>query len=87
VTYDPTVVDEAGVETLRSELPDTYVVLSPFPGLSAPVVASAWGNQVYLDGVDDERLSDFVTQFWRSNDAPEPGAACTGGLDAPGKVA
>ncbi|WP_291050243.1 DUF3105 domain-containing protein [Herbiconiux sp.] len=87
VTYDPTVVDEAGVETLRSELPDTYVVLSPFPGLSAPVVASAWGNQVYLDGVDDERLSDFVTKFWRSNDAPEPGAACTGGLDAPGKVA
>ncbi|MFB2554364.1 DUF3105 domain-containing protein [Herbiconiux liangxiaofengii] len=87
VTYDPAVVDEAGVETLRSKLPDTYVVLSPFEGLPAPVVASAWGNQVQLDGVDDERLGDFVTKFWRSNDAPEPGAACTGGLDATGKVA
>jgi hypothetical protein len=87
VTYDPAVVDDAGVQTLRSQLPDTYVVLSPFEGLPAPVVASAWGNQVYLDGVDDERLGDFVTKFWRSNDAPEPGAACTGGLDADGKVA
>ncbi|MCS5715563.1 DUF3105 domain-containing protein [Herbiconiux sp. CPCC 205716] len=87
VTYDPAVVDEAGVETLRSELPDTYVVLSPYEGLASPVVASAWGNQVFLDGVDDERLGDFVQKFWRSNDAPEPGAACTGGLDASGKVA
>ncbi|MDO9396980.1 MAG: DUF3105 domain-containing protein, partial [Herbiconiux sp.] len=49
VTYDPTQVDEAGVETLRSKLPDTYVVLSPFADLGAPVVASAWGNQVFLD--------------------------------------
>jgi hypothetical protein len=87
VTYDPAQVDAAGVETLRSHLPDTYAVLSPFEGLSSPVVASAWGNQVFLDGVDDPRLEQFVTKFWKSADAPEPGAPCTGGLDAPGKVA
>ncbi|MFB2579731.1 DUF3105 domain-containing protein [Herbiconiux sp. P15] len=87
VTYNPDVVDEAGVQTLRDQLPDNYVVLSPFPGLSSPVVISAWDNQVFLDGVNDERLGDFVQKFWRSNDAPEPGAACTGGLDAAGKVA
>ena len=86
VTYDPALVDEAGVKTLRSKLPSTYIVLSPYPGIGAPVVASAWGNQVFLDGVDDTRLDDFVTKFWRSNDAPEPGAACTGGVDGPGKV-
>lgn len=87
VTYDPELVDEAGVQTLRDSLPDNYVVLSPYPGIPAPVVISAWNNQVLLDGVDDERLGDFVKKFWRSNDAPEPGAACTGGLNAPGKVA
>jgi hypothetical protein len=87
VTYDPAQVDAAGVDTLRSHLPDTFAVLSPFEGLSSPVVASAWGNQVFLDGVDDPRLEDFVTKFWKSADAPEPGAPCTGGLDAPGKVA
>jgi hypothetical protein len=87
VTYDPELVDEAGVQTLRDSLPDNYIVLSPYPGIGAPVVASAWNNQVLLDGVDDERLGDFVKKFWRSNDAPEPGAACTGGLNAAGKVA
>lgn len=87
VTYDPAVVDEAGVQALRDQLPDTYIVLSPYSGLASPVVASAWGSQVFLDGVDDERLGDFVQKFWRSNDAPEPGAACTGGLNGPGKVA
>jgi hypothetical protein len=87
VTYDPAAVDEAGVQRLRDQLPDTYIVLSPYEGIAAPVVASAWGNQVFLDGVDDTRLADFIQKFWRSNDAPEPGAACTGGLNAPGKVA
>ncbi|QJU52258.1 DUF3105 domain-containing protein [Herbiconiux sp. SALV-R1] len=87
VTYDPALVDDAGVQTLRDELPSTYIVLSPFENLGAPVVASAWGNQVFLEGVDDTRLTDFVQKFWRSNDAPEPGAACTGGLNADGKVA
>jgi len=87
VTYDPSVIDEAGVQKIRSQLPDTYVVVSPFPGLPSPVVASAWGNQVFMDSPDDARLGEFVQKFWRSNDAPEPGAACTGGLDAPGKVA
>ena len=87
VTYDPTLVDSAGVDTLRSQLPDTFVVLSPYADLGSPVVASAWGNQVALDGVDDPRLGEFVAKFWKSADAPEPGAPCTGGVDGPGKVA
>ena len=85
VTYDPALVDEAGVETLRSKLPDTYVVLSPYEGIAAPVVASAWGNQVFLDGVDDERLGDFFEEYWRSQNAPEPNAACSGAINGPGK--
>jgi hypothetical protein len=87
VTYDPAVVTDAEVETLRSQLPDTYIIVSPYPDLPSPVVASAWANQIQLDGVDDARLADFITKFWKSADAPEPGAACTGGLDGPGRVA
>ncbi|MGA1836331.1 DUF3105 domain-containing protein [Herbiconiux sp. 11R-BC] len=87
VTYDPTLVDAAGVASLQSQLPNTYVVLSPFSNLGAPVVASAWGNQVFLTGVDDPRLGEFVTKFWKSASSPEPGAPCTGGVDGPGKVA
>ena len=87
VTYDPDAVSEADVQTLRDEIPSTYMVLSPYPGLPAPVVASAWGNQVQLDGADDPRLTDFIAKFRQSPDAPEPGAACTGAIDGPGKIA
>ncbi|MCU1423796.1 MAG: hypothetical protein JWM51_87 [Microbacteriaceae bacterium] len=87
VTYDPAVVSEDEAATLADSLPDTYIVLSPFDGLPSPVVASGWGVQVQLDGVDDERLQDFVDKYWRSADVPEPGASCTGALDGPGKVA
>ncbi|HEU4808955.1 MAG TPA: DUF3105 domain-containing protein [Homoserinimonas sp.] len=87
VTYDPDAVGEAEVDELRSMLPDSYVILSPFPGLETPVVASAWAAQVKLDGVDDERLGDFVEKYWQSPTVPEPGSACSGAIDGPGKIA
>lgn len=86
VTYDPEALSEADVQSLRDSIPRTYMVLSPYPGLPAPVVASAWGNQVQLDGADDPRLAAFIEKFRQSPDAPEPGAACTGAVDGPGRV-
>lgn len=85
VTYNPDEVSGADLEALRDAVPDTYITMSPWPDLEAPVVASAWGAQVALDGVDDERLQEFIDAYWRSPDAPEQ-AACTGGVDAPGLV-
>lgn len=86
ITYDPEKVTGDDLETLRERTPDTYAVLSPYPGLPAPVVVSAWANQLQLDGVDDERLDSFIQQFWKSGDAPELGAPCTGAVDGPGRV-
>lgn len=85
VTYDPS-LSEADVTALRDAMPSTYAILSPYPNLPAPVVASAWGAQVQLDGVDDPRLAQFIQKYWKSASAPEPGAACTGALDGPGRV-
>jgi hypothetical protein len=87
VTYNPEELTADEISALQKSLPETYIVMSPYPGLQAPVVASAWGNQVELDGVDDPRLADFVTKFWRSADVPEPNAMCTGAIDGPGKIA
>lgn len=86
VTYDPEQVTGGDLDALRDAMPSTYIILSPFEGLDAPVVASAWGAQVKLDGVDDERLADFITKYRQSPDAPEPGALCTQALDGPGKL-
>lgn len=86
ITYDADALTAAQVAALRSEAPDTYSIVSPYPGLPAPVVVSAWSAQVQLDGVDDPRLETFIQKYWRAQTVPEPGAACTGAIDGPGKI-
>jgi hypothetical protein len=85
VTYDPG-LDDAELSALRAKLPSTYVVLSPFEGLPSPIVLSGWNTQLQVDDADDPRIAQFFEEYWKSQDVPEPGAACTGAFDAPGKV-
>ena len=85
VTYDPSLPAES-VTKLRDLMPSTYTVLSPYPGLPGPIVLSAWNAQVTVSSVTDVRISQFFQKYRNSGNAPEPGAPCTGGLDAPGKL-
>lgn len=85
VTYDAAAVDDDQLAALRAQLPSSYTILSPYEGLDSPIVLSAWNAQLAVDSVDDERIEQFFTAFWRSQAAPEPNAACSGALDAPGK--
>ena len=55
------------------------VLVSPFPGLPTPVVASGWGTQLQLQSADDPRLAQFVAYFADGPQTPEPGATCDGG--------
>ena len=83
ITYSPqlSVSDKA---KLKSELAGkAYVVASPYAGLPAPIVASAWGARVKLTGVNDPRLGQFIARYANSAKAPEPGGECTGGLGTP----
>lgn len=86
VTYNPDQVSGDDLKTLQKSVPTTFSVLSPMPDLQAPVVISAWANQVELDGVDDPRLQNFVDKFWQGGDAPEAGASCSGAIDGPGRI-
>lgn len=86
VTYNPDQISGAGLKALKDRLPNTFSILSPYPGLESPVVASAWGAQLALTGVDDERLDGFIASYWKSGTAPELGASCTGAVDGPGKT-
>lgn len=85
--YDPSALTEEEITAVQEALPDTYAVVSPYEGLESPITLSAWGAQVAVETPDDERIEDFVAKYWQSPEAPEPGAACTGGLDGPGRVA
>ncbi|MFE7844062.1 DUF3105 domain-containing protein [Microbacterium sp. NPDC057407] len=85
VTYDPAQVSDDDIAALEAQLPSTYTVLSPYEGMDSPIALSAWNAQVKVDSADDERIEQFIRAYWRSTNAPEPNAACTGAYDAPGK--
>ncbi|GLJ61916.1 membrane protein [Microbacterium barkeri] len=86
VTYDPELVSGEELETLKGYLPSSYAILSPYPDLGTPVAVSAWNAQLKVDSVDDERIAEFFEEYWRNQNVPEPGAACTGAIDGPGKL-
>jgi hypothetical protein len=86
VTYDADALSDDDLASLRSQLPSSYVILSPYDGLDSPIVLSNWNHQLKLDSVDDARIPEFLEEYWRSQDVPEPNALCSGAPDAPGKV-
>lgn len=82
IAYSETLGDD-DVGALRSLTDEhSYLLVSPFSGLTGPLVATAWGVQLELDGVDDERLEVFIAQYLQGPQTPEPGAACSGGTSA-----
>ena len=83
ITYRPDLPADQ-VSILR-QLVDkkTYVVLSPYPGPPAPVVASAWGAQLAMPSASDPKLAQFLDYYRQGPQTPEPGAPCTGGAGNP----
>jgi hypothetical protein len=79
ITYDPDLPasDVAKLEALAED--HDYLLISPYEGVPSPVVASAWGVQLQLEGVDDPYLIAFIDYFEQGPQNPEPGAACSGG--------
>lgn len=60
-----------------------FVVVSPYTGLSAPIVLSSWGKQLKLDDANDPRLTAFLRANVNGPATPEPGASCSGGVGEP----
>lgn len=83
ITYAPS-LPSAQVTTLRRlAQKQTYLLVSPYPGLPSPVVASAWGAQLRLPSATDPRLAAFVARYREGPQTPEPGATCSGGAGTP----
>ena len=85
VTYDPARISGDALDTLKQWLPSSYALLSPYEGMDTPIAVSVWNAQLKVDDPADERIGEFFTEYWRSQNAPEPGAACSSALDGPGK--
>ena len=78
ITYDPDKITDEELQTLKDKTKKTYVLVSPYPGIDAPVIASVWGKQIKLDGANDSRLDAFIKNYRQNPDnTPERGALCT----------
>jgi len=82
ITFQPDLPQDQ-IDRLRDLARGTEVLVSPFPGLDAPVVASTWGNQLSFTGADDPLLEDFVLTMKNGPGTPEPNATCDGGVGNP----
>jgi len=71
------------VEALRPYGEERYVIVSPYPGQGAPVIATSWRVQIELEGVNDPRLRQFVDQFRISELSPLSGNRCALGVGNP----
>lgn len=63
------------LEDIAAEYPS--VLLSPTPGQSEPVTATAWNVRLEIQGADDERIEPFVIRYSQNPQVPEPDATCT----------
>jgi hypothetical protein len=78
ITYQPDLPRDQ-IDALQS-LADSFVLVSPYPGLDVPAVASSWGHQLRVTEIGDGRLEQFIRTYAQGPDTPELGAPCTGGI-------
>jgi len=84
VTYRPDLdaTAVAGLEAQLKGLKSGKWMLSPYPGLPAPVVVTVWNAQLDLNGPDDPRLPIFLKFYGDGHTGPEAAfASCQGGKE------
>lgn len=83
ITYSPD-LPQGQVGTLRDLAQgQSHVLVSPYPDLPSPVVASSWGKQARFESADDPDLDRFIRAYRQGPDTPEPGGVCIGGVGEP----
>lgn len=86
IAYDPGFTTDDEIAALIELAPDTYSIIAPYPGIGEAKAISAWGAQLRFIDVDDPAVQNFIDEYWRSAEGPEPNAPCTGAITGPGLV-
>jgi hypothetical protein len=79
ITFSPD-LSRRQIESLRPYGNENYVIVSPYPGQEAPVIATSWRVQLELNSANDPRLEQFVNEFRISELAPLSGNRCVLGV-------
>jgi hypothetical protein len=83
ITYQPQLGTQDIAQLQALVRGHDHALLSPYPGLPAPIVASAWGIQLRVTSASDPRLAQFLKKYENGSQTPEPGASCSGGTGTP----
>jgi hypothetical protein len=83
ITYQPDLPTEAVAKLRALAKGHDHVLVSPYPSLTKPIVATAWGLQLGLDDVNDSRLPLFISRYEQGPQTPELGADCSRGIGTP----
>lgn len=86
ITYQPDLPQDQIDKLKKLAESQTYLLVSPYPGIPAPIVVTAWGHQMQAQTASDPRINQFIKVFKNSttNPPPEPGALCSNGTSING---
>jgi hypothetical protein len=78
ITYHPDLPADQ-VEVLRNlARTEPHTLVSPYPALPSPIVATVWRHQISYEAADATQLAAFVHDFRNGPQAPERNGPCDG---------
>jgi len=83
ITYSPTLEQSQITDLQKLARGHDYVLLSPYSSQTKPVVLTAWGVQLVIDSLPDDRIAQFIAYYEQGPQNPEPGAPCSGAIGNP----
>jgi len=83
LTYAPDLSESQVAELQDLVRGHDFVLMSPYPPQTDPVVLTAWGVQLVVDSLPDDRIEKFIAYYENGPQNPEPGAPCSGAIGEP----
>ncbi|MDJ0752024.1 MAG: DUF3105 domain-containing protein [Ardenticatenaceae bacterium] len=83
ITYSPDLPADSLAQLKDLVRGQSFILVSPWEGQPEPIVLTAWGLQLAVDDVADERVELFIDEYRLGRQTPEPGATCSGGVGEP----
>lgn len=79
ITYQPDLPADQVAKLAALAEGDNYMLMSPYEGLPAPIVLTAWNHQLQLQSFDKTQVERFIRSYKnKPGVTPEYGASCAG---------
>jgi hypothetical protein len=78
ITYRPDLPADQVAQLAAKVRGNNFMLMSPYPGLDAPISVQTWGFQLKVQNASDKRIDDFINDL-RQVSQVEPGVDCSSG--------